>query len=534
MNAPVNLDIFDESGNEVVNQLPLSVYNPLEALIGEYELLKKQLEYISETAKRDSAAFSHFLWGNRGNGIASFNVESIFDIKGGMRSLDATYWSKAMSLTKTMDVFAAEKRNEWNEMISKMTTPPFEREMVTSTLLDLMLNREQFFAEKVDGAYRKLSRHHATNSRFGFTDRMIIEYCLDRYGYLEHTQMNYVSDLRACIAHLRGEEATSSHNTYWDVNRIVDAKSFGQWFDFDGGAFRLRIYKKGTVHVEIHPDMSWKLNKVLATLHPASIPSELREPPKRKFKEFVLHDDVIAMDVRKALSDLIRRHHARDKDHCISIYEFNAFKQDNVLLRKVESVLTYLGGYKNMVNNEWVFDFDIDPVLVEIVRTGVVPNAVSYQYYPTQESLAYQVHELAEIEEHHSILEPSVGMGALLKWVHNKALVTCVDVSKTHCFILEGMGFTNVIHADFLALNDLGKFDRVIMNPPFSEGRAEAHLIHAFSHLKVGGILVAVLPGSMHNKQVLRNASCEFEKIADAGFEGTKVNVTLMKAIKLA
>ncbi len=534
MNAPVNLDIFDESGNEVVNQLPLSVYNPLEALIGEYELLKKQLEYISETAKRDSAAFSHFLWGNRGNGIASFNVESIFDIKGGMRSLDATYWSMAMSLTKTMDVFAAEKRNEWNEMINKMTTPPFEREMVTSTLLDLMLNREQFFAEKVDGAHRKLSRHHATNSRFGFTDRMIIEYCLDRYGYLQHTQMNYVSDLRACIAHLRGEEAASSYTTYSDVDRIINAKKFGEWFDFDGGAFRLRIYKKGTVHVEIHPDMSWKLNKVLATLHPAAIPSELREPPKRKFKEFVLHDDVIGMDVRKGINDLIRRHHKMDKDHCISLYEFNSFKEDKVLLGKVESIMIYLGGYKNTANHEWVFDFNIDPVLSEIVRTGVVPNSVSYQYYPTPEALSVKVHDLAEIEEHHTILEPSAGMGGLLSQVFNKSLVTCVDVSMTHCFILKEMGFTNVIQGDFLALDNLGKFDRVLMNPPFSEGRAESHLNHAFEQLKVGGVLVAVLPAIMHNKQMLKNANCEFNKIADAGFEGTKVNVTLLKATKLA
>lgn len=532
MNAPTEAGLFDETGSEVVeNKLPPTIFNPLEALIGEYEVLKKQLEFISTNAKKDSVAFSHFLHGNSARGVASFNVESIFDINGGMRSLDATYWSKAMSLTKTMDVFSAKKRNEWTNMIHDMKTPAFERQTVIDTLVDLMSNRDQFFSDKVDGVYRNLSRNHLTNSRFGFTDRMIIEYCI-HYGSPSNERMNFVSDLRSCISTLNGKGLIDSWTTYYDVERLMTNANYGKWHMFDGGAFRLRIYKKGTVHIEIHPEMSWKLNQVLASMHPGAIPSELREAPKKKFKEFILRDDVIDMDVRSALNGLVRFTARNGDQSVISKTEFSAFRHNQVLLAKVESILKYLGGRDMQSSYTWDFPYAVRDIIREIVRTGVIPNSVEYQYYPTPEALAVMVNDLAEVSDEHTILEPSAGMGSLLRRVANKSLVTCVDVSSTHCFILKEMGFTNVIEGDFLALDNLGTYDRVLLNPPFSCGRAEMHLQHAWDALKVGGILVAVLPGSMHNKHVLKNADCEFLKVDDAGFEGTKVTVTVLKAIK--
>lgn len=531
MNMAVDSFLVDESGSVLSEDKSPSIYNPLDALIGEYEITKSRIENVACLMQQDKNAVRHFLQGNKNSGVASFNVDSLFNENGAIRSLNAEYWTKAIALTKTRDVFSAKMRNEWDKKINDMDTPAFERDVVKSTLMGLMFNREQFFAEKVDGVYRNLSRHHATNSRFGFTDRMIMEYCLDRYDYLSHDKMNYVSDLRACIGQLRNEEGVSSFTTYSDVNRIVDAGQFGKWFEFDGGAFRLRIYKKGTIHIEIHPDMSWQLNKSLAMLHPAAIPSDLREPPKRKFKEFTLEHDVIGMDVRSELNSLIGRH-SKFEDHCISLSAFNSLHRDSVLQTKVDAILTYLGGVKSIQNHQWSFDFKVGPVLAEIVRTGTIPNSVSFQYYPTPDELAERVNAMAEIEPHHTVLEPSVGMGSLVKRLENKDNVTCVDVSMTHCFVVKQMGFENVINGDFLAMQELGKFDRVLMNPPFSGNRHNAHLQHAYSLLAPGGILVAVLPAIVHNKQVIDGAVCEYEFVGDAGFAGTKVNVTLLKVTK--
>jgi hypothetical protein len=47
-----------------------------------------------------------------------------------------------------------------------------------------------------------------------------------------------------------------------------------------------------------------------------------------------------------------------------------------------------------------------------------------------------------------------------------------------------------VVHEDFLRV-EVGKFDLVVMNPPYSE--AQAHVEHAIRHLKPGGTCAALL-----------------------------------------
>ena len=47
--------------------------------------------------------------------------------------------------------------------------------------------------------------------------------------------------------------------------------------------------------------------------------------------------------------------------------------------------------------------------------------------------------------------------------------------------------------ADFLECNgDLGTFDRIVMNPPFTNGDDIKHIMHALKMLKPGGRLVAI------------------------------------------
>lgn len=51
----------------------------------------------------------------------------------------------------------------------------------------------------------------------------------------------------------------------------------------------------------------------------------------------------------------------------------------------------------------------------------------------------------------------------------------------------------SVLTGDFLTMNgELGLFDVVLMNPPFSKAQDIAHVRHAFDHLKDGGQLVAI------------------------------------------
>ncbi|CAI6214429.1 hypothetical protein DJICPGNB_26030 [Escherichia coli] len=72
----------------------------------------------------------------------------------------------------------------------------------------------------------------------------------------------------------------------------------------DGNLMRVKMFKNGNVHFEIHPDVAWKLNEVLAYSMPAAIPAPCRTAPKtRAPKQFGLIQKTISVPVRTALRD---------------------------------------------------------------------------------------------------------------------------------------------------------------------------------------------------------------------------------------
>lgn len=104
-----------------------------------------------------------------------------------------------------------------------------------------------------------------------------------------------------------------------------------------------------------------------------------------------------------------------------------------------------------------------------------------------------------------SVLEPSAGEGALALAANNEGFdVTCIDVDTAFCATLRGLGLEE-FNGDFLnftpeSLAKLtannpkgGKFDAVLMNPPFSKGREVDHVVHALNFLKRGGRLVSIM-----------------------------------------
>lgn len=79
------------------------------------------------------------------------------------------------------------------------------------------------------------------------------------------------------------------------------------------------------------------------------------------------------------------------------------------------------------------------------------------------------------------VLEPSAGRGALAiqLWdLHEVRLLKCVEIDPENARELERLGF-QVTCSDFRAWEAPHRFDLAVMNPPFEDGAAEAHIIHA-------------------------------------------------------
>ena len=188
-----------------------------------------------------------------------------------------------------------------------------------------------------------------------------------------------------------------------------------------------------------------------------------------------------------------------------------------------------LGGVK--ISDYMQFDYNPQSVIDEIVCSGCIPDKVSHQFYPTPERLAKLAVAFADIGINDTVLEPSAGMGSIADEVLYKQNVTCVEVSSLHCKVLESKGYPCVICDDFLKL-PIAKYDRVVMNPPFSDGRWQAHVEHAAKFLVKGGRLVAVLPASAKGKE-LKGFDCTWHGSYDNEFSGTSVSVIILVADSL-
>jgi hypothetical protein len=520
----------------------------VDGLIGRYLQAKARIDAVASfmTGPEAGAVMEYFFEGNadddsgRGRLSLKRTSEHLFDRVGARHALNAAYWSKALQMTDVLDVMPQKRRDEWfkqmkhPEGIKRDRTsstweleplPDFEESTVRETLASLLNMRAQFLAERVDGIFRGLSGEHVTNAPEAFGKRMILAYVLDVYSSVGHTKCGLINDLRSVIAKFMGRDEPK----YYASARLIETlkNNWGQWVTIDGGALKIRLYKKGTAHLEVHPDMAWRLNQILAHLYPLAIPAEFRQKPTRKVKEFALMERPLPFAVLDLLADGRKR---RGGGNTVYLSSNSLAAGNKVAWAEAARVLETIGGAHD---GKGTFSFDYWPgdVIDEIVTSGCIPDHKSHQFYPTPEKLAMKVVELAAIEPAHECLEPSAGTGALAKFMP-KERTTCVEISAMHESVLTAQGFTTV-RSDFLAWAQQPAhktFERVLMNPPFSEGRWRAHVELAAQMLRPGGRLVAILPSGAKTSGVLEAWPVSWHGPFDNEFSGTSVSVVILVA----
>lgn len=220
--------------------------------------------------------------------------------------------------------------------------------------------------------------------------------------------------------------------------------------------------------------------------------------------------------------------HGYRKDTWIKVpgcWDFKA-SSDQQIKAEADRIMESIGGTK-LSELRWAFDYDPTEVVQEIVASGCVPDQKAHQFYPTPERLARIAVDLADIGPDDTCREPSAGMGGLADLMP-KDRTHCIEVSPLHCKVLESKGH-NVTQADFLAWSG-APVDRIVANPPFSEGRWQAHTQHAATMVKPGGRLVAILPASAKGKDLLPGFDCTWHGPYDNEFPGTSVSVVILKA----
>jgi predicted RNA methylase len=167
------------------------------------------------------------------------------------------------------------------------------------------------------------------------------------------------------------------------------------------------------------------------------------------------------------------------------------------LYLEVNAFLEALGGKWNRKlkchvypNGDWI------PVFTSSVREGEIEYVdlkKDLEFFETPPELAQEMVDLAGVDKDSRILEPSIGMGGIAKFCPNRNNVVGLDIHQPFVDAMLKKEY-NVYNVDFLTQSplELGLFDAVLMNPPFSNGQDIRHCTHALEFLKPKGCVVAL------------------------------------------
>lgn len=162
----------------------------------------------------------------------------------------------------------------------------------------------------------------------------------------------------------------------------------------------------------------------------------------------------------------------------------------------VKKTLVKAGG--KYVKNGFVFSGDVEELKARLSGGEKIDDKKKYQFFETPPKIAKLIIELAEIDSHDTVLEPSVGRGAIIKYLPKVSTLQIVELMPENCKALESQGYL-VINEDFLTLTTEtlgGYFDKIVANPPFTNNQDIDHIMHMGSMLSQGGILVSVSSNS--------------------------------------
>lgn len=212
---------------------------------------------------------------------------------------------------------------------------------------------------------------------------------------------------------------------------------------------------------------------------------------------------------------------------------------DRKLYEAVNKALTDLGGKWDRKAKGHVFPRSPKEALAEALDTGATVNEQQApQAFFTPPELADMVVAHADVGGK-AVLEPSAGEGALAEaCVRAHAMsVLCVEKHQPFIEVLQRKLFT-VRPGDFLETPVIPAFDRVVMNPPFTNDQDIKHVMHALKFLRPGGRLVSVMAGNttrrrfanMLSELVRANVYAEVHQLPEGAFKaaGTGVRTVLL------
>ncbi|BCL74126.1 hypothetical protein TUMSATVNIG1_61100 (plasmid) [Vibrio nigripulchritudo] len=191
----------------------------------------------------------------------------------------------------------------------------------------------------------------------------------------------------------------------------------------------------------------------------------------------------------------------------------------------------------NYKKNAFHFSADVNAadIQLKLLQGQSINIKKQYQFFPTPKKLVAKALAALELKSSHVWLEPSAGLGALAKEANKISEAgVLVELMPANAEKLR-QSFGVVIEGDFLRVGEqLGIFDRIIANPPFTNDQDCTHIMKMYEHLVAGGRMVSFASQSWLNastkkqrefKDWLKHVGAKVEKIGAGEFSSSGTNV---------
>lgn len=208
------------------------------------------------------------------------------------------------------------------------------------------------------------------------------------------------------------------------------------------------------------------------------------------------------------------------------------------LYMAVDKVLKAIKGKWNRKEKAHVFEYSPTDIIDEILITGEYTDSKKeFQFFETPEALAVRMVEIADIQPHETILEPSAGRGAIAKIILNRTtfgILECIELWQDNIDSLINIGL-EVVAQNFLESTKV--YNVIIANPPFTRQQDIDHVNHMIdcADRKVVSVMSAGVLFRTNNKTVefrkkIKSLGGTIEPLPEGSFKksGTNVNTCLV------
>lgn len=229
-----------------------------------------------------------------------------------------------------------------------------------------------------------------------------------------------------------------------------------------------------------------------------------------------------------------------------NLYYLPEYQLERKTYQDVNKVLECLGGKWNRKLKAHIFESDISEIIDDVLLTGeVTDHRKEFNFFETPPDVVTKLIELAEVQPGQKCLEPSAGRGNIaesIRGIVGNEKMTCVELMPENAVVLIDKGFS-VHEGDFLQYDSSERYDRIVMNPPFTRQQDISHVMKALDYLEDNGILVSVMSAGIMFRQDKKTLEFwdrvnehkhEVTKLPQGAFKisGTMVNTVILKVEK--